>query len=66
MARGSGGRSFQGEGPRRRMSRPVGCLVWIVALIVILVVLSLMFGGFQKGTKVGESRSGMVSPAAVS
>jgi hypothetical protein len=36
--------------PRRR-SRVTGCLLWIVLLIVILIVLSLMFGGFRKGTK---------------
>jgi hypothetical protein len=41
-------------GPRRRRwprSRAGGCLLWIVILIVVLIVLSLMFGGFQKGTK---------------
>lgn len=26
-------------------------LLWILALIVLLIVLSLMFGGFTKGTK---------------
>jgi hypothetical protein len=25
--------------------------MWIVLIIAVLVVLSLMFGGFQKGTK---------------
>ena len=25
--------------------------MWILLLIVVLVVLALMFGGFQKGTK---------------
>jgi len=34
-------------------SRAGGCLLWVLLLIVILVVLSLMFGGFQKGAKVG-------------
>jgi hypothetical protein len=33
--------------------------MWILLLIVILVVLALMFGGFQKGTK-----SGSLAPAA--
>jgi hypothetical protein len=28
-------------------------LLWILGLIVVLVILSLIFGGFQKGTKVG-------------
>jgi hypothetical protein len=51
------------ERPRRRMSsgrrpwwprrRLTGCLLWILGLIVVLVILSLMFGGFQKGTKAG-------------
>jgi hypothetical protein len=38
---------------RRRWprSRAGGCLLWIVLLIVILIVLSVLFGGFQKGTK---------------
>jgi hypothetical protein len=36
--------------PRRRLT---GCLLWIVGLIVVLIILSLMFGGFQMGTKAG-------------
>jgi hypothetical protein len=28
-------------------------LIWVLALLVILLLLSLMFGGFRKGTKVG-------------
>jgi hypothetical protein len=43
----AGGQSWR---PRRRLT---GCLLWILGLIVVLVILSLMFGGFQKGTKVG-------------
>jgi hypothetical protein len=41
------------EGPRRRWrprSRAGGCLAWFLVLIVVLVVLALMFGGFHKGT----------------
>jgi hypothetical protein len=38
---------------RRPRSRLTGCLVWILALIVLLVILSLLFGGFRKGTKAG-------------
>jgi hypothetical protein len=30
-----------------------GCLLWILVLVAILIVLSLLFGGFQKGTKAG-------------
>jgi hypothetical protein len=47
--------------PRRRLT---GCLLWIVGLIVALVILSLMFGGFQKGTKVGGA--GLPGPVRVS
>jgi hypothetical protein len=43
------------NGKRRRFSRPVGCLIWLIALIVLLLLLSALFGGFQKGTKVGGS-----------
>ena len=39
---------------RRPRSRLTGCLVWILALIVLLIILSLLFGGFRKGTKVGD------------
>jgi hypothetical protein len=43
-------------GRRRRRwprSRTAGCLLWIVLLIALLIVLSVLFGGFQKGTKAG-------------
>jgi len=40
----------RGWRPRRGLT---GCLLWILGLIVVLIVLSLLFGGFQKGTKVG-------------
>jgi hypothetical protein len=42
-----------GNGPRGPRSRLTGCLLWILGLIIVLVILSLLFGGFQKGTKVG-------------
>jgi hypothetical protein len=38
---------------RRRRTRLAGCLMWVLLLIILLVVASLLFGGFQKGTKVG-------------
>jgi hypothetical protein len=56
----------EGYGGRRRRwprSRAGGCLLWIVLLIVILIVLSVLFGGFQKGTK--ESGLGRAPAAGV-
>jgi hypothetical protein len=49
-------------------SRAAGCLLWIVLLIVVLIVLSVMFGGFQKGTQVkglGPGASARVAAALV-
>jgi hypothetical protein len=40
----------RGWRPQRRLT---GCLLWILGLIVVLIILSLLFGGFQMGTKVG-------------
>ena len=41
-------------GRRQARRRPwlVGCLIWLIALVVILIAASLLFGGFTKGTKV--------------
>jgi hypothetical protein len=46
----------------RRRPRLVGCLIWLIALIVILIAASLLFGGFTKGTKV--SGAGPLAPLA--
>jgi hypothetical protein len=58
MAIGNGGP--RGRAGRRRLWRPrnraVGCLLWIVALLVVLLLLSILFGGFQKGAKVGSAQ----------
>jgi hypothetical protein len=35
----------------RRRSRVARVLFWILLIIVALIVLSILFGGFQKGTK---------------
>ncbi len=43
---------------RRRGTRLSGCLLWAVIVIGVLVVLALLFGSFQKGTKV----SGLPAP----
>jgi len=40
-----------------------GCLLWVIAVILVLIVLSLLFGGFQMGTKSGSL--GIVRPAVV-
>jgi hypothetical protein len=42
-----------GSRPRRH-GRLAGCLLWLLGLIIVLVILSLLFGGFQKGTKAGS------------
>jgi len=42
----------------RRVSRPVGCLLWLVVLLAILIAAALLFGGFQTGTKVNGSPEG--------
>lgn len=39
-------------GPRNRRRRLSGCLLWALIVVGILVILSLMFGTFQKGTRV--------------
>lgn len=54
----------RGRGAAGSRSRAVGCLVWILALLVVLLLLSLIFGGFQKGTKVGGSGRERLQPAA--
>jgi hypothetical protein len=48
------------------VSRPVGCLLWIVVLLVILIVMAVLFGGFQTGTKVTGSPRPAVPVAGVS
>jgi hypothetical protein len=51
-----------GKGPRRPRGRLAGCLLWILGVIIVLVILSLLFGGFQKGTK--ASGAGVPAPVA--
>ena len=51
-----GRRSDHGSAGRRRrrwpQSRAAGCLLWVLLLIVLVIALSVLFGGFQKGTQV--------------
>jgi hypothetical protein len=35
----------------RRRSRPVGCMIWAIAIFIVLLVLSILFGGFHQGTR---------------
>ncbi len=52
---GFGRRRERYDGRRwRPRSRLAGWLLLIALLIVLLIVLSQMFGGFQKGTKYGS------------
>jgi hypothetical protein len=53
-----------GSRPRRPRPRLAGCLLWLLALVIVLVILSLLFGGFQKGTKVNGT--GVPVPFSVS
>jgi hypothetical protein len=63
---GFGRRSDYGARRRRwPRSRAGGCLLWIVLLVGLLIVLSVLFGGFQKGTQykgLGPAR-GLVAAA---
>jgi hypothetical protein len=43
---------WYGRREGRRRPRVVGCLIWLIAVIVTLIAASLLFGGFTKGTKV--------------
>jgi hypothetical protein len=49
---------------RRRVSRPFGCLLWLVLLLLILIVAAVLFGGFQTGTKVSGAPQGAGLPVA--
>lgn len=49
-----------------RSRRRIGCLgwlLWLAAALVLLLVLALLFGGWQKGTKAGLAQPRAV-PAA--
>jgi hypothetical protein len=56
---------WYGRRERRPRPRLIGCLLWLIALIVILIVLSLLFGGFTKGTKVSGAGPLVPSTAAL-
>jgi hypothetical protein len=61
MSRPSRSRPARSRGRRwRPRRRATGCLLWIVGVIVVLIILSLLFGGFQMGTKAGGA--GVLAP----
>ena len=39
-----------------------GCLLWLLGLLIVLVILALLFGGFQKGTKVNGTGPPLAKP----
>jgi hypothetical protein len=45
---------------RRRLRKPAGCLLWLIALLVLLIAAAILFGGFQQGVKA----SGLPHPVA--
>jgi heme A synthase len=55
---------WYGRREGRRRPRLIGCLIWLIALIVVLIVLSLLFGGFRKGAKVSWVRPSAPPAAA--
>jgi hypothetical protein len=42
---------------RRHRSRLGRVLLWVILIIVALIILSVLFGGFQKGTNSGAALS---------
>jgi hypothetical protein len=50
---------------RRRNRRVFGCLLWVLTLLLVLLVLSILFGGFQRGTKAGFGQVPAARPVAV-
>jgi hypothetical protein len=38
---------------QHRRGRALGCMLWLLTLAVVLLVLSLLFGGFHRGTRTG-------------
>jgi len=51
-----------GSRPRRPRLRLGGCLLWLLGLLIVLVILALLFGGFQKGTKVNGTGPPLAKP----
>jgi hypothetical protein len=50
---------------QHRRRRTIGCVLWILTLLAVLLVLSLLFGGFQRGHKTGGTGPAVPVPAQV-
>jgi hypothetical protein len=61
--RSNGPRRSRNRATWRPRNRATGCLLLVVGLIIVLVILSLLFGGFQMGTK--ADGPGIPAPATV-
>jgi hypothetical protein len=48
---------------RHRRGRTMGCLLWLLTLLIVFLVLSVLFGGFQRGTRTGGSGPLPTGPA---
>ena len=49
------------SGRTRRRSRPVGCMIWLIVIVLVLLALSLAFGGFHQGSKASGPAGGGTS-----
>ena len=49
---------------QHRRRRTVGCMLLIVTLLAVLLVLALLFGGFQRGHKIGSTGPARPVPAS--
>lgn len=48
---------------RHRRRRAVGCVLWLLTLLVVLLVLSILFGGFHRGARDSGGQAHLVQPA---
>jgi hypothetical protein len=48
---------------RHRRHRAVGCALWVLTLLIVLLVLSILFGGFHRGSRDGSGTAHLVQPA---
>jgi hypothetical protein len=49
----------------RRRRRAVGCFLWMLTLLIVLLVLSILFGGFHRGARVGGAPAHVVRSALI-